>query len=479
MKKYLLLFIMIMCCFSVFASGWRQCRNCGKHFKPNGGDEYCARNVCQKARRKEAAAIKRGTMSLFLHGMAKEQKAKEQLAECSNILKNTKSSEKQLQAIKKFCNFPRTSSVNYDFPPVILAYANIDVIKKGWPTPKTDEEINRAKKFLSSNWSSWEFASTPFALGKNKQTQETRYTEEIRRVFNVIVDNQRYDVMSYILEQMGGANFNDLLTLIKDKKVLHDIPTDAEYQKAVGKLIQEIEKERKTAADDHEERQLQSEIAKRKKKTDDLLTKEFPALRKRNAKFIDVIFKHTSDEEIKKFLSFLDELQEKEKFENDSVEWLTTFNYSNVKDDYRYLQRVFKDKLLCVKIWRNTKAISEWVAMSSDKRLEKYKETYSQIKRFTWKAGKPNVKRIGIMSGTKEGTWTAAPGFTIQKDGTAKWTPGLSHPVYPSTVAAEKIFTWVPNKSSIWFEENSKNDLHSGDPGIGLFVYNVLKERRR
>ena len=74
------------------------------------------------------------------------------------------------------------------------------------------------------------------------------------------------------------------------------------------------------------------------------------------------------------------------------------------------------------------------------------------------------------MNGEKEGEWVAAPGFTLQADGSAKWTAGLEHPEYPGLISGSEIFTWIPDANHIWSRPNNPDDLTVEDDGPA-FVY--------
>ena len=105
---------------------------------------------------------------------------------------------------------------------------------------------------------------------------------------------------------------------------------------------------------------------------------------------------------------------------------------------------------------------------------------YESLNSFVWKSGIPNVKKVGVLSGTQENTWVAAPGFVMQADGSAKWQAGLKHPKYKNIVSAEKIFNWLPVKNYFWKNSDPKS-LETADASaiVGDAVIGVLNKNNR
>lgn len=464
MKKYLLLFIMTMCSISVLAE-WRQCRNCGKHYDTKGdGSEYCARNVCQKAYRKERAEENKKNAQGAAYFRKLRAQAKKDNDDAMRVVKSNASVEEKMKALKK-----ATVWAN-----MVIAYGDMALVQSCWPSPKNNAVYERSKKYKG-------YVGSAFSFGKHKKTGKTRYvnprtyfdgrTRENIQEFEMIARFGRADILEYFIGQMDGVNCFDLELI---NNAFAKVNNQWEEEKnTVKQKLKDLENRLANAADDQIEAKLKKEIGNVKV--------TLAKLNKRtiSPELLNSLLKHVDDKVLEQYAIEADK-------ENDRLFKLKQKLKSCKQKNYLQNNRVYNSPYnghLTYDIEDLEKEIKSFtlpptIFAFSHKRFEKYQNNFAAIKRFSWKPGLPNVKKVGVLAGEKEGTWVAAPGFVMQKDGSAKWQAGLKHPKF-KIVSTSKIFHWLPEKEHFWFESADPYCLKAGTVGeIAAAHFEGLNKRR-
>lgn len=462
MKKYLLLFIMTMSSISVLAD-WRQCKNCGKHYDPKGyGSEYCARNVCQKAYRKEQAEKSKKDAQGALGLLKLLAQAKKNNDDAMRVVKSNASVEEKMKALKKAPEWER----------IVIAYGDMALVQSCWPSPKNNAVYERSKKYKGE-------VGSAFSFGKHKKTGETRYVNprtvvrggENIQEFEMIARFGRADILEYFIGQMDGVNCFDL-GLISNAFAKVNYQWEKE-KNTVEQKLKDLENRLANAADDRVEANLKKAIGNVKV--------TLAKLNKRtiSPELLNSLLKHVDDKVLEQYAIEADK-------ENDRLFKLKQTLERCKQEDYLQNNNVYNspyNSRLKYDIEDLEKAIKSFtlpptIFAFSHKRFEKYQNNFAAIKRFSWKPGLPNVKKVGVLAGEKEGTWVAAPGFVMQKDGSAKWQAGLKHPKF-KIVSTSKIFHWLPEKEHFWFESADPYCLKAGTVGeIAAAHFEGLNKRR-
>ena len=466
MKKYLLLFIMLMCCFSIFASEWNQCKNCGERFKGGFsiGYDYCRRNSCQKVRKKEESQKASATISAdlkYLQGMTDKRKLIKLLGEYLAKAQKTKTPVKtQIATIsavyKKLVYSPYTWEQ-------VIRYASMDVIKACWPSAD-NESVHKKSSAIEANPRAfvlnmmYSFDSVPeigepslfivsklelqqpegrysshlhkqsnkkigcaFALGRHQKTGKIRYVETLNanslQYLVWAADAGRTDVLEWFFKQMGGTD-NTVLCLF-NSFFANTLKNYDLLKKHWKEEIAKLEKQKSNAADKYQEKEFSKKIAGIKAQIAEIPTKPID-------KYDDVkktISKYTDDKVFNEFTALVDKFL----VENKKIKGFNQYKITVV--DF----------------------------IKSDSKRKQAGEIFATLGVFTWKANLPNLKKVGVVAGKKFNTWVAAPGFVMQKDGSAKWQAGLKHPKYPGVVSTEQIFCWMPDAKHLWKNSESKD----------------------
>ena len=450
MRKFLLLFIATICSTSIWAAEWKQCKNCGKHFQGDSaiGYDYCRKNSCQSVRQKEESAQARNDLQAelsYLNNLKNKWSIIESVGKyCTKAQKQKISVNDQLKAISAI--YKKLNYSVYLWQQVIC-YASMDVVKACWPSADNEDVLKKSTQAENSlrpfligpafldyvhvpkndfeafsvlplqgkaygpdlNKQSNKYIGCAFALGKHQKTGETRYVEKLNaNSFQYLAwaaEAGRTDVLEYFLKQMGGVDITALCILTGCFTA--EVNSYDSKRNNLEKEIKNLETKKNNAPDKYQEKEFAKKIAAAKKQIAEIPSMpvgKYEAVKK-------LIVKYTDD-------------------------------------------KVFNEFILLVSNSRGVQKKVLFDFMKAKPRGKKCIEYYEKTGSFIWKPGLPNKKQIGVLSGTKEDTWVAAPGFVMQKNGTAKWQAGLKHPKYENIVSTEQMFYWLPLKEYYWCDKN-------------------------
>ena len=462
---------------------WKQCRNCGKEFKGDSiiGYDYCRKNACQKVRNKEDKAKFQSALSSHRQLENKKQKNQRHAKDIAIFLKNAKKNNipvsKQVEQIVKVLIKTSDKLLVWE---LVIASADMEVIKLCWPSPNNEEVFKRSSKieelceqkaknhilfgasykpnFISEDFFAWsrykydhlssingsryenggidnpKMPHVSFALGRHKKTNKIRYVEKSLEHFSIYhlykaVSYGRYDVLDWFLSQMQGLDVTEFCLLVG---VLEDELNSLNKDKNKIKTeIAKVKSLKTNAADKYQEEKYSKQIAALEKKL-----AEQPDLPKNYKKILDVMSKHTNDELFQKIVKKIDALNT-------------------------------ASRLAIVIDW-----------LKADSRGKKVMDLYKTLGVFSWKANLPNRQRIGVYSDQKENTWKAAPGFELSKDGKAVWKAGLPHPQYEGLISAKEIFTWIPDAKHAWKNPAAAEDLSTQEDLDPVSNFLIKTEKR-
>ena len=452
MKKCLLLAAIIS---SVAAyAAVKKCPHCNENFESPDGTPFCSKTSCVDAYTAGAKQLASQTRIALDRARFRERGRRDaRIAAMRDCLTNAKargtSVDQQLQVIMEAIAYP-------DSWHIFIEYADMEVIRQFWPLPTSHQgvfiissafeqyRLNETKdndqpeiSLRMYEWLIQSYAAkmhkmpfVSFALGRHQRTKEIRFVSSPRTSFCILdlaVKKRRADILEYLIGQMEGLSIREFCGFFgafsKEQGALDSQRAEVQRQIAAK------EEAKANAADKFQEERIQSEI-------DALQARlaQIPLAPENYSAVRDIIFQNTGDEVFQEFI-----------------------------------------RLVMAEYLQNNTATVEMVRrfISNDPRAKKLDEAialYQQLGRLNWEAGLPNRMKVGLLAGEKEGEWVAAPGFTLQADGSAKWTAGMKHPEYDGLVSAEEIFTWIPDANHIWSRPNNPDDLTVEADGPA-FVY--------
>ena len=415
---------------------WRQCRNCGKEFKGDSiiGYDYCRKNACQKVREKEDEAKFRSALKNASREADKYKLSSNMANRTRKYLQNAKQNNiPALQQVKEIMNIAMKSPDKLKIWEMVIAYADMEVIKICWPSPDNKQVYLNSSQWLEkyekhyalgygANWNDIsshgnicaKVASLAFALGRHQKTGKVRFVEGLNYDFShyylyCAVKYGRADILNWFFKQMDGIDDTEFYILLYMLKTEHD-----HYAKNASDIkshILKLKSEKENAADKYQEEEISKKIAIAQRKL-----KQVPKHPENYRQILVTISNNVNDKNFQIIVKKIDALN--------------------------------ADSRLAIVI--------DW--LKADSRGKKVMDLYKTLGVFSWKANLPNRQRIGVYSDQKENTWKAAPGFELSKDGKAVWKAGLPHPQYEGLISAKEIFTWIPDVKHAW-----KNPAAAGD----------------
>lgn len=495
---------------------WRQCRNCGKEFKGDSiiGYDYCRKNACQKVREKEDEAKFQSALKNASREADKLKLSSNMANRTRKYLQNAKQNNiPALQQVKEIMNIDMKSPYNLKIWEMVIAYADMEVIKICWPSPdnkqvyfNSSQWLKKYEEYAAHGAVEWydiryrsketicpRVANLAFALGRHQKTGGVRFVEGLNYDFShyylyCAVKYGRADILNWFFKQMDGIDDTEFYILLYMLKTEHD-----HYAKNASDIkshILKLKSEKENAADKYQEEEFSKKIAIAQRKL-----KQVPKHPENYRQILVTISNNVNDKNFQIIVAGINDLNKLSK-----SAFVTPKEVLGMR-----IMQVF----LAPELWARIKADStrtnsstlsgskvnlagraeyyssllsvaiEW--LSTDPRGKKVMDLYKTLGVFSWKANLPNRQRIGVYSDQKENTWKAAPGFELSKDGKAVWKAGLPHPQYEGLISAKEIFTWIPDAKHAWKNPAAAEDLSTQkdlDP-VSNFLIKTEKRSQR
>ena len=471
---------------------WQQCRNCGKEFKGDSiiGYDYCRKNACQKVREKEG---KEEFQSLLKNAARRSDKFKlssNMANRTRKYLQNAKQNNiPALQQVKEIMNIVMKSPDKLKIWEMVIAYADMEVIKICWPSPDNKQVYLYSSQCLEkyeklyalgygANWNNISSkgnicakgASIAFALGRHQKTGGVRFVEGLNYDFShyylyCAVKYGRADILNWFFKQMDGIDDTEFYILLDMLKKERD-----HYAKNASDIkshILKLKSEKENAADKYQEKEISKKIAIAQRKL-----KQVPKHPENYRQILVTISNNVNDKNFQIIVTGINDLNKLRKSASVTPKDALGMRIMQVYVAPEYWAKIKADSTrtnsstlsgrnlnFAGRAARFSSLLSiaiEW--LSTDPRGKKVMDLYKTLGVFSWKANLPNRKRIGVCSDQKENTWKAAPGFELSKDGKAVWKAGLPHPQHEGLISAEEMFTWIPDAKHAW-----KNPAAAGD----------------
>ena len=492
---------------------WQQCRNCGKHFKGDSiiGYNYCRKNACQKVREKEG---KEEFQSLLKNAARRSERfelSSKMVNRTRKYLQNAKQNNiPALQQVKEIMNIAMKSPYNLEIWEMVIAYADMEVIKICWPSPDNKQvyfnSSQRLKKYekYAAHGAAWydirrrsketschRVANVAFALGRHQKTGGVRFVEGLgyydfsHYYLYCAVKYGRADILNWFFKQMDGIDDTEFYILLDMLKKERD-----HYAKNASDIkshILKLKSEKENAADKYQEKEISKKIAIAQRKL-----KQVPKHPENYRQILVTISNNVNDKNFQIIVTGINDLNKLRKSAS-----VTPKDALGMRIMQVYVAPEYWAKIKADSTRTNSSTLSgrnlnfaggaarfssllsiaiEW--LSTDPRGKKVMDLYKTLGVFSWKANLPNRKRIGVCSDQKENTWKAAPGFELSKDGKAVWKAGLPHPQYEGLISAKEIFTWIPDAKHAWKNPAAAEDLSTQEDLDPVSNFLIKTEKR-